>query len=221
MAYILHIDTSQESCNVAISNKIELLAFKEIKNGLKHAECLATLVQELLTEAKIEMQQLNAVALMQGPGSYTGLRIGTSFAKGICYALNIPLIAYSTLLNMAVQALNNYPGYDFYIAAIDAKRDEVYYTLLDSDKKTIIADAPIVLTNSFLSQYANSSFCIVGSGATKVGTSLSNIKENKIDETIGSSVRFTIKRVYAKYFVGNFEDVAYFEPKYLKNVYIG
>ena len=185
MALILNIETSTTVCSVSISNKGELVSFKEINNGYTHAENLHVFIEEVLKEASLTPSQLNAIAISKGPGSYTGLRIGVSAAKGLAFSLNIPLIAIDTLEIMTNAALFAEHGQAFYCPLIDARRMEVF-----------------------------------GDGLEKCRSLLSSLKNSEFILDILPSAKAMCGLSYKKYSEKAFEDVAYFEPFYLKDFLI-
>lgn len=158
---ILHIETSSRNCSVAISDGEELLCLcEEVSENYKQSESLHTFVEWALEGAEISLQNLDAVSLGMGPGSYTGLRIGASSAKGFCYGLNIPLIAVNSLETMIFPFLNN--GYDLIIPMVDARRMEVYCAVFDGISGLQISEteAKILEENSFLELQGKKSFLL-------------------------------------------------------------
>ena len=134
MSVLLHLETTTRQCSVALSNHRTLLASRTIRNeGYSHAEMLLPFIDEIFKESATPRVELKAVSVSGGPGSYTGLRIGVATAKGICHALNIPLIAVDTLTVLATQAHNSHPGMDAYVSMLDARRMEVYSRTFNSD----------------------------------------------------------------------------------------
>ncbi len=133
LAFILNIETATKNCSVSISKKGKTIALKELNDGnYSHAEKLHELIIQVVQQTGIELSNLNAVAVSKGPGSYTGLRIGVSAAKGLCFALNIPLIAIGTLESLA-QSISTSEGYK--IPLLDARRMEVYSEVFDKNTK--------------------------------------------------------------------------------------
>lgn len=215
--YLLHIETATDICSVSLSKNEELIANKELKGGNSHAQNLIVFINEMIEKSPITKEDLKGVSVSMGPGSYTGLRIGVSTAKGICYALKLPLISVSTLESIAVGAMADFPAKDLlYCPMIDARRMEVFTTLLDSSMKTIEPiHAQIVeeATFSELLQAKRVVFC--GNGMPKCRTLLEKYSNAQFSEVELSS-RNMIHIAYQKYLKGDFEDVAYFEPFYLK-----
>lgn len=212
--YILHLETATKVCSVALSLNGKLLQLQEIEeDGYTHGEKLTLLIEAVLAAESIEVKELVAVSVSSGPGSYTGLRIGVSTAKGLCYALKIPLIAIDSLLAIQQVAKEKYPKQKI-AALIDARRMEVFASIFDADDsvlKPISAD--IIDENSYLEwEY----FVACGDGAAKLSEVWSERKIT-IDSTIRSSAKGQVELAYQKYLKSNFEDVAYFEPFYLKD----
>lgn len=221
MAKLLHIETSTTMCSVALSENETLVAAKEINEGYTHAENLHVFIQTLLKETKTQASDLSAIAVSKGPGSYTGLRIGVSAAKGLAYALKIPLISIDTLQLMAVQATKTSSPADFLCPMLDARRMEVYTAVYDSTlKRKTEIQALIVDENSIhpYSQYPNIRF--FGDGMNKCKSILSQLNHAGFIEGVVPSAKDMVALAYAKYQNKEFEDVAYFEPFYLKDFLI-
>lgn len=214
MKYILHIETSTKVCSVALSCDGELKALKESNDdAYAHGEQLTLYVQEVLQQASISASDLSAVSVTSGPGSYTGLRIGVSVAKGLCYALSIPLIAVDSLLNLAKIAADKHPDSPL-CPMIDARRLEVYNAIYDtqlSPLKDISAD---ILDENSYSDFEP--FVYFGDGASKM-EELWKGRNVTIDHSISCSAKGHAKLAYSKFCNSVFEDVAYFEPFYLKD----
>ncbi|MDD3004722.1 tRNA (adenosine(37)-N6)-threonylcarbamoyltransferase complex dimerization subunit type 1 TsaB [Flavobacterium sp.] len=215
--YILNIETATKNCSVALAKNGELLSFREIaKEGYSHAEKLHVFIEEILSESKLNFQDLNAVAISQGPGSYTGLRIGVSSAKGLCYALNIPLIAIDTLQSMAAQ-LKIAEG--IIIPMIDARRMEVFSAQYDANLGCIQPVAAEIITAE---SYQNREDILhfIGDGAPKCKEFLN--KDNFIfhDDIIYPSAKNMCVLSYEKHKKSDTVNVAYFEPLYVKDFMI-
>lgn len=221
MATILNIETSTEVCSVTISKNGELLFKKEISEGLTHSEFLTVFIEELLSENNFELRMLDAVAVSKGPGSYTGLRIGVSVAKGLCYGLEIPLIAVNSLETMGTFAANRLTGYSnenaLFCPMIDARRMEVYTALYNSKGEEIKSVSAEIIDESFLLEYLNGSkILFFGNGAKKCQTKITH--PNAVFEgPEKTSAQFMQNLTEIKYNKKEFENVAYFEPFYLKN----
>jgi len=214
MAYILNIETSTKNCSVSIAQDGNILLCKEIaETGYSHAEKLHVFIEELLLQLQLKYKDLSAVAVSQGPGSYTGLRIGVSAAKGLCYALNIPLIAVNTLEVLARQ-LQISEG--FIVPMIDARRMEVYSAVFDAKyQKVRDTAAEIIDDNSFNSIEGTVYF--VGDSAEKGQTVLKQSNFIFKHEIIHPSAKEMGYLSFEKHKKNDTVDVAYFEPLYLKD----
>lgn len=214
MSFILNIETATKNCSVSIAKNGETIVCKEIaEEGYSHAEKLHVFIEEVIAEAGITVQDLIAVAVSQGPGSYTGLRIGVSAAKGLCYALNIPLIAVDTLQTLASQA-NVSDGK--IIPMIDARRMEVYSEIFTADLEIERPIEAEVITEDSFKDYTETLY-FVGDCAEKCKAVLT--KENFVflEEIKYPSAAAMSKISYNKYQKSDTVDVAYFEPYYLKD----
>lgn len=214
MALILCIETATSVCSVSLSENGKLLAEKKDNEGQNHAKLLTVLIDELFQETTHSSSQLDAVAISQGPGSYTGLRIGTSVAKGICYALDIPLIAVNTLQAMA----NNteLPPNALRCPMIDARRMEVYCQIF-TPKLSPLSEvtAKILNTTSFNERTENQEIAFFGDGAEKF-ESISQSENALFPKNILPLASQMIALAEKAYSQKNFENVAYFTPFYLK-----
>lgn len=219
MPTILCLETSTTNCSVAISVDGDIKAIREENNQkFSHAEKLHVFIEEVLSESGFDKKELDAVAISKGPGSYTGLRIGVSAAKGLCFALDIPLISIPTLELLAQQAVCE----DCYIIPLlDARRMEVYSAVFNSNKKQIRETrAEILDENSFLEYLEIRKTIFLGDGAAK----FKQLGEHKnaffLDEKFPTSANMALL-AEAKFKISDIEDVAYFEPYYLKEFMIG
>jgi len=214
LIYILNIETATKNCSVSLGKNGQLIDVIEYAGeGYSHAEKLHLFIDEILKKNKLNTTSLNAVAVSMGPGSYTGLRIGVSAAKGLAYALDLPLIAIPTLEILA-RAITEQNA--FVIPIIDARRMEVYSAVFNQHEKIRATKAEILNETSF-SEYLNQKKTIfIGDAVDKTG----NIVQH--ENAIYSDIRFpSAKEMSAlswnRYEKGEFEDVAYFEPFYLKD----
>jgi len=216
MACILSIETSTSICSVAIHEQGELLALAEIKEPGAHAEKLLLLVDELFEKAGLSFADLDAVAVSQGPGSYTGLRIGVSTAKGIAYALEIPLIGINTLQAMAASQ-QVAPG-DYVVAVLDARRKEVYtQTFGDSLQELGPIEAVVLEEGVFGSILEKGRVYFVGDGVEKVKEEVKSANALFIaDWAISLSAKNMGVLASEKHARQEWEDLAYFVPNYLK-----
>lgn len=217
MKYILNIETATKNCSVALAKDGKTIVCKEIaEEGYSHAERLHVFIEEIIKEAGIMYNDLSAIAVSQGPGSYTGLRIGVSAAKGLCYALDIPLIAVDTLQALASQ-VNISKG--LIIPMIDARRMEVYSAVFAPNlerKREVLAE--IITENSF--ENLQETLYFVGDCAEKCKSVLT--KENYIflDKIVYPSAKEMSAISFEKFKINDTVDVAYFEPYYLKDFMI-
>jgi len=220
MALILNIDTSSPVCSVCLAEDGDIIEERDELSENKHASRLTDLIRDITESQKIKLSDLSAVALSSGPGSYTGLRIGTSVAKGICYGLDKPLIAVSTLQGMAhrMSAMHADPD-GIYIPMIDARRADVYMAVYDSDNNVVENDAftdlNVVFTDT-LASYNVKNIYFGGLPTSKLSLiCLNNYNCTLIENII--CVASNINTISYKRFVDNsFENLTYFEPFYLK-----
>lgn len=212
---ILHLETSSKNCSVAISHSEKLLCLcEETSQNYKQSENLHTFVQWALEGAEIEMKDLDAVSVGMGPGSYTGLRIGVSAAKGFCFGLNIPLIAVNSLNTMIQPFLDQ--NFDLVIPMLDARRMEVYTGVYDgkTGQRITETEAKILDEHSF-QELRDKKIIFIGDGAAKAQEIL-QLAHAVYNADIYPSAKYLIKNAAEKYNERQFEDVAYFEPFYLK-----
>ena len=213
---ILHIETSSKNCSVAISEGEKILCLcEEVSENYKQSESLHTYVEWALEGAKLTLKDIESVSLGKGPGSYTGLRIGASSAKGFCYGLQIPLIATNSLETMIEPFLNK--NYDLIIPLIDARRMEVYSAVFEGNSGEMISatEAKILDEDSY-QEYQDKKILFVGDGAKKAKEIL-QLQNAEYNETVYPSAKFLINKAVEKYNRQEFQDVAYFEPFYLKD----
>jgi tRNA threonylcarbamoyladenosine biosynthesis protein TsaB len=209
---ILCIETSTRNCSVAVCCEHQLLAQRSMyAEHYVHAEFLHQLIQDALKEACVEMEAIKAIGVSKGPGSYTGLRIGVAAAKGLAYALEIPLIGISTLQLLASHGMKHWPR-STVIAMIDARRMEVYLSSYDGQSFT--EPAAVVLDSSFMEQMPKQSLLLIGDGAAKCQPILQE-HMTIVDLTPEAAMMGTM--VCAAFEQKKFEDLAYFEPLYLKD----
>ena len=214
MALILNIETATKNCSVALSKDGKTLAIREIaEQNFSHAEKLHVFIEELLLETNASLQDVQAIAVSQGPGSYTGLRIGVSAAKGLCYALSIPLIAVDTLEILA-RKIKVSSG--IILPMIDARRLEVYSAFFDSNfAKIRETKAEVINENSF--QDESDMLHLIGDGAMKFKEILNAEKFKYYPDIQYPSAAEMGLISFEKFQNNQFEDVAYFEPLYLKD----
>ena len=215
MPIILNIETSSTNCSVSLSNNNKLIdCLEKDSPNYSHSQKLHSFISELMEKNNISFKDLDAVAVGIGPGSYTGLRIGLSAAKGICYALDIPLISVSSLENM----VSNIQFEGIIISTIDARRDEVYSCIFDKDKKVLREELPeIIKSKSYINYSKTDKVLIVGNGQKKCKEIIdfnNNFNWNISIQKPSASNMGDI--AYKKFELNDFEDIAYCEPKYLK-----
>lgn len=216
MNRILHIETATKVCSVALSADGELVQIREFKDeGYSHGEQLTILIQEVLDLEGIKPENLSAVSVSAGPGSYTGLRIGVSTAKGLCYALNIPLISVDTLQSMAEVARIVYPDSNL-CPMIDARRMEVFSLITNFDAEILKPVSADVLDENSYTDFEP--FVCFGDGAGKM-EEIWGDRNILFDLELEPSAKGQIHTAYQKFLNSEFEDVAYFEPAYLKEFY--
>ena len=226
MALILSIETGTDVCSVALANDGELMALRESDEGRDHARKVAVFVDELLRETGVQPHDLDAIAVGKGPGSYTGLRIGVSFAKGMCYALDIPLLAVGSLDALTEVAREDYDAgiidveEEAWTTArlcpmVDARRMEVYAQVFDSEGRALSDVAAEVVTAESFSAWREDGrpFVIFGNGAKKCEEVLSGA----VWVPVAPSARGLVRLAEEAFTAGRFEDIAYFEPFYLKD----
>lgn len=219
-AHILCIETSTTMCSVCVTDGDVVLAIKEINNGFSHAENLHVFIQDVLKEAGVTVKQLNAVAISKGPGSYTGLRIGVSAAKGLCYALQIPLISIDTLQSMAYAVASDKKEDILYCPMLDARRMEVYCAVYNKNLETLTPVNALVLDEKSIEVFnQNKPICFFGDGMPKAKQLLQLIKDAVFVDDIFPSAQSMAKIASTKFTEKQFEDVAYFEPFYLKEFF--
>jgi tRNA threonylcarbamoyladenosine biosynthesis protein TsaB len=218
MPYILSIETATEVCSVAVSNGSQVIFYKEETNGPSHAVLLGQFVNEAIEELRKAKAKLDAIAVSCGPGSYTGLRIGVSEAKGLCYGLDIPLIAIKTLKIMAYGVLKQDKAEKDILLCpmIDARRMEVYDTVYDDSLQELRSvSADIIDENSFSEFLADRQILFFGNGAEKCKQVLHHPNVQFLDGIYPKATDMT-QLAEESFNKKEFVDVAYFEPFYLK-----
>lgn len=214
MTYILNIETATKNCSVAIAKDGITLHCKELsEEGYSHAEKLHVFIEQVLEEVHLTFNDLSAIAVSQGPGSYTGLRIGVSAAKGLCFALDIPLIAIDTLKTLALQA-KGVEG--FIVPMIDARRMEVYSAVFDSNINNIREIRAEILTSDSFSEISSIIY-LIGDCSEKSKTVLNQANHIYMDEIIYPSANQMSLLSFEKFQKNEIVDIAYFEPFYLKD----
>lgn len=228
MSLILGIETATKMCSVAITKDGVLLSIREQSGDYSHSEKLNQFVAEVCEEAKVKLEELDAVVVSKGPGSYTGLRIGVSAAKGLCYGLDKPLIAIDTLKALTLSVINSLPhkeiqGEDILLCPmIDARRMEVYTAIFDEKLNEVESvSAKIIDEYSFHELLQNNNIIFFGDGAEKCKQTLGTNKNAVFIDAVEPSAQYINQLALEKLnnnpdsYRG--EDVAYFEPYYLKD----
>jgi len=214
LSFILNIETATKNCSVAIAKNGEIILCKEIaEEGYSHAEKLHVFIEEAIAEAGISVQDLTAIAVSQGPGSYTGLRIGVSAAKGLCFALNIPLIAVDTLQTLASQAKISKGKI---IPMLDARRMEVYSEIFNASLEVEREIQAEVITEDSFKDITEAIY-FVGDCADKCKSVLTKDNFIFLEDIKYPSASAMSKISFDKYQKSDTVDVAYFEPYYLKD----
>lgn len=218
MASILQIETATQVCSVAISANGETIALKEETAQNIHAACLTLFIEEVMKIAALKYAGLDAIAVSKGPGSYTGLRIGVSTAKGLCFALDKPLIAVGTLQMMADGFMQKHPNYGGLICPmIDARRMEVFTSVYDNKLQEIEAvNAKVVDDKSFILELQRNYVTFIGDGAAKCEAVLIHDNAHFDAHNYNSAANMS-KLAHEAFKQRDFNDVAYFEPFYLKD----
>lgn len=214
MAYILNIETSTTNCSVAIFNDLNLIEFAEVNTGdYSHSKSLHVFIDSILKKSKISPKDLSAISVSKGPGSYTGLRIGVASAKGLCFALDIPLISIETLKILSQNILNK----GTVIPCLDARRMEVYSAVFDIDNKMIRdTRAEIINENSFEEYLEENDVYFIGNANEKLKKIITNKNAKFIDNHFPSAKQMGLLS-FNKFKSNRFEDLNNFEPFYLKD----
>ena len=220
MALILILETATKNCSLALSENGNVLEAVDFNNGnFSHSEKLHVFIEEIFAKSDRKLQELKAVAISKGPGSYTELRIGVSTAKGLCYGLNIPLISFETLeiLSRTYYSENDVAQNDLLIPMLDARRMEVYTAIFNKQFNKIKDTEALILQEDSFNKFLTTNTChFIGDGAEK--SEVIYKRENTIfTPTIYPSAKVMAESVYKAYLNKQFEDTAYFEPYYLKD----
>lgn len=214
MALILNIETATKNCSVALTKDGVTLAIREVATqNFSHAEKLHVFIEELFSATHLKLHDLNAIAVSQGPGSYTGLRIGVSAAKGLCYALSVPLIAVDTL-ELLARKIKITEG--IIVPMIDARRMEVFCAFFDTNYNRIRETKAEIIDETSYSEISET-LHLIGDGAMKFKDVLTDTKFQYYPEIEFPSATEMAQVSFQKFQNSQFEDVAYFEPFYLKD----
>lgn len=205
---------------MALSKDTELMALKELNNGYTHAENLHVFIHDLLRESSLKTSELNAISISSGPGSYTGLRIGFSAAKGLAYALSIPLITIDTLQALSATALNKNKADGIYIPMMDARRMEVYCAAYTNQLSETLPSQALVISEDTIQLFQlNKPLYFFGDGMPKAKNILETLPQSNFIENITASASSMIELAFQKYTMKDFADIAYSEPNYLKEFF--
>lgn len=223
---ILCLETATPVCSVALNENCCTIALRETEGQNAHSEKITNFIREVMEVAEIDYSQLDAVAVSKGPGSYTGLRIGVSTAKGICYAANLPLMAIDTLEAMAygmkAKLGSQIDDNDLFIPMIDARRMEVYAAIFDANLNKIQSTAALVIDeNSFEGLLNDHRLWLFGDGAPKLKKIFENQPNINIIDGFKPSAAYMLSLADKALRMQDFVDVAYFEPFYLKDFIAG
>jgi tRNA threonylcarbamoyladenosine biosynthesis protein TsaB len=240
MAIILNIETATTVCSVSLAKDGDLLALKEINGDYSHAENLTLFIEDVCKQANVKLSEVDAISVSKGPGSYTGLRIGVSTAKGLCYSLNKPLIAINTLQHLATSIFSHFTNRienilnigilltpnsqlpSLFCPMLDARRMEVYCAVYDSTNKEVRPTAAeIIDEHSFSDLLENNQIVFFGDGAAKCKETLSKNKNAIFVDDIFPSAKNMTHLSEKSFHEKQFEDIAYFEPFYLKDFVAG
>jgi len=220
MGLILNLESATNVCSVALAMDGELLHSKEDFKGPSHASNINLFIQQVMSKSNYRIEELDAVAISSGPGSYTGLRIGLSTAKGLCYSCNVPLIAIPTLKALAYGLIKkNNLDIDLFLTCLDNRREEVIYSIYDYN---LNAHSSMLVhelnSESFQNLYIKNKILIGGTGALKTKKYL-NHKNVCWDMELMADARNMCHLSEKKFAKDQFEDLAYFEPTYGKEFY--
>jgi tRNA threonylcarbamoyladenosine biosynthesis protein TsaB len=228
LATILSIETATNVCSVALSGDGQLLSLRESTLKNAHSSVLTTFIEEVFSSAGLKPHELDAIAVSEGPGSYTGLRIGVATAKGLCYALDKPLIAIPTLKSMAAGMLNlglvtrHSSLVTLLVPMIDARRMEVFSAVYSSELEEVRETLAEIITESFFEDMLKDHIVyFAGDGAEKCKPYLEKYDNALFIDSFQASAKNMISLAESRYLAGEFEDLAYFEPRYLKDFIAG
>lgn len=216
MSIILNIDTALEISSLCLADKDSILKTRTSENQKEHASWIHVAIQDILKDAGVSARDLSAIGISIGPGSYTGLRVGLATAKGLCYALNIPLIATNTLEMMTAAVVQQKA--DLFCPLIDARRMEVFTAIYDNNLKTVIEPTAMVIDeNSFSALLNSKTIYFFGNAVDKLRQFIKNSNARWGDHWGNSSHLAGLS--YQKFLQKKFSDPAYAEPLYIKEFY--
>jgi tRNA threonylcarbamoyladenosine biosynthesis protein TsaB len=216
VSYFLHIETATDVCSVALSKEDKLIVLNEEKDSLKHSEIITLQIKDVMDRGEVQLSDLSAVSLSEGPGSYTSLRVGMSAAKAICFSYDIPLISVNTLESLAYSSSSNIQDDYLICPMIDARRMEVYASLYYKDMNPIFENTPIILNEDSFRNYFEKGykFFFSGNGANKTKGLFK--EEKTIYTNLICSAKNLIIPALEKFKKKKFEAIAYFSPNYIK-----
>jgi tRNA threonylcarbamoyladenosine biosynthesis protein TsaB len=218
---LLHIESTSTACSVALSLNEDIIALQENDNGFTHAENLHIFIEQILKEANISISQLQAISISSGPGSYTGLRIGYSTAKGLCYALSIPLIEVSTLKALTHSIISNDNKDAYFCPMMDARRMEVYTSCYDGKLNELKPLSALVIDEQNLAEYnLNKPIYFFGNGMPKAQELIyKQVRNCLFINDVKPSAKSLVLLAYKQFLNQNFVNIAYAEPLYLKEFF--
>ena len=220
MAFLLAIETTTKNCSVALFDNSDLICIKEHNSdNYSHAEKITLFLEEVMRTSMITLNEIDGIILSKGPGSYTGLRIGTSTAKGLCYSLDIPLVSVSTLRAMAFTMLED-TSYKYYCPMIDARRMEVFASIYDQSNNEVREIKADIVDEYTYANFLRERVLFFGDGALKCKSIINNSNAYFLDGIFPSAKDIGILG-FDKFVKKDFEDLASFEPYYLKDFLIG
>ena len=215
MDLILYIDTSTRNCSVALCEDDKLLSLQEEFDTQSHAKLLHPFIDQVMRDAKKQMKDLDALVVAGGPGSYTGLRIGMSCAKGICYALDLPFIVVDTLEALAGEMITSIHDEEgVYIATLDSRKGEIYYCVVNGQGTILEASQPAVVSEIDWSRYKGKT--IYKAGNTREKLEKLELELNINDILVKYSAKNYIKKGFNKFKLKHLDNLTYMEPNYLK-----
>jgi tRNA threonylcarbamoyladenosine biosynthesis protein TsaB len=212
---ILCLETSSTICSICLSANGQVIDFRADYEKNSHARVITVLIEDLLKSNGVEYTQLDAIAVSAGPGSYTGLRIGVSTAKGFCYSLNKPLIAVSTLQLIAEGIKKQANAPEYILSLIDARRMDVYAALYDVEGNEVIPAGFFTLDEEFVNRLTGYHKIIVGGDAAEKSKAILTGDKFSFVDSIRPNARYMAGLAEAKFRAADFADVAYFEPEYI------
>lgn len=218
MATIINIESSADFCSISIFDDLRLLSFRDSNEKYSHSKLLAVLIKDCLFEANLNPSDLDGVGISAGPGSYTGLRVGASIAKGMCYSLDIPLITIDSLHIIAAAFFDANTDSGSIIPTIDARRQEAYISIFSKNGQMLEESVPHIFSSESFSDYTkqNKSITICGNAANKAKSILTAHKNIDFIQSYPSAKSMG-PIAYQRFLNENFSDTAYFEPNYIKS----